>query len=482
MNDFFDQLLRTSNPILFFLLALMVQSILICLYGALIYGALFCVKAALSKRMSARANYFSWYALLLSLPLASASWNMPVKVALYACLSSGMRWQIISKTLLLAWSAVVVIQLVSQIALTQKINRAIRHLPAFCDSGHLQEKAKRAVGLKTKRLRILVADFVTSPVSYGVFTTSILLPKDYDSRYSAQELYTLLLHEMVHIKNHDTAKAFFISLAECFLWILRPLNQPFRRDTELLCDNRVIGLDASSPNVYGDLLLKECSHSSAVRGIAFSDSYHTLKYRLEGLFRYKPEPHKAAAWAIGLALLPLIAMVYSYWQPAPWLILSEEYNTQFEVCVEQYDPLFDDTIQTRAIELLTVPQVSANGEIVEVCTTDLEQSPEHIQLQQTFEIVDGSLVIDVRALHEALHPLQEQGIPIGRVIFQSPNFIVDTSDAPIDLLRGLSSFYKQYEFDMTAFADSQTNDDYYTIPLEKRGVEENLYLLIARWL
>ncbi|MDL2300025.1 M56 family metallopeptidase [Clostridiaceae bacterium OttesenSCG-928-D20] len=479
MNNFLEQLLRESNPVLFFLLALMVQSILICIYGALIYGALCCVKSALSKRMSVRANYYSWYALLLSLPLAGASWNTSVKVALYACLTSGMRWQIISKALLLAWSTVVVIRLVSQIALTQKINRAIRHLPAFCDCNHLQEKAARTVGLKSKRLRVLVADFVTSPVSYGVITKSILLPKDYNSRYSAQELYTLLLHEMVHIKNHDTVKAFFISLAECFLWILRSLNKPFRRDTELLCDNRVMGLDGSGRNAYGDLLLKECSHSSAVRGIAFSDSYHTLKYRLEGLFQYKPEPRKAAVWAIGLALLPLIAMVYSYWQPAPWLIFSEEYNTQFEVYIEQYDPQFDDTIQTRAIELLTVPQASADGEIVEVCTTDLEQSSEHIQLQQTFKITDGQLVIDVRALQDALYPLQEQGIPVSRVIFQSPNFIVDTSDAPIELLRGLSSSYKQYEFDMTAFADSETH---YTIPLEKRGVEENLYLLIARWL
>ncbi|MGF6375934.1 beta-lactamase regulating signal transducer with metallopeptidase domain [Clostridiales Family XIII bacterium PM5-7] len=481
MINFLEQLLRESNPILFFLLALMVQSILICIYGGLIYGALCCVKTALSERISVRANYFSWYVLLLSLPLAGASWNIPVKVALYACLSSGLKWQMISKGLLLAWSAIVVIRLVSQIALTQKINRAIRHLPTFRDSDHLQEKAKRSAQLKSKRLRVLIADFVTSPVSYGVFTKSILLPKDYESRYSEQELYTLLLHEMVHIKNHDTIKAFFISLAECFLWILRPLNKPFRRDTELLCDNQVMGMDASDRNAYGDLLIKECSHSSAVRGIAFSDSYHTLKYRLEGLYRYKPEPHKATVWAIGLILLPLIAMVYSYLQPAPWLILSEEYNTDFDVYVEQYDPLFDDTIQTRAIDLLTVPKASTDGEVVEVCTTDAEQSPEYIQLQQSFKIVDGNLVIDVPALQETLRPLQEKGIPLERVVFRSPNFIVDTSDAPIALLQGQMSYSKQYEIDITAFADKKTVDEY-IIPLEKRGVTEYLYLLIARWL
>lgn len=481
MNDFFEQLLRADNPILFFLLALMVQSILICIYGALIYGVLCCVKAVLSKRMSVRALYFSWYALLLSLPLASASWNVPVKVSLYACLNSGMKWSIISKGLLIIWSSVVLFRLVSQIALTRKINRGIRHLSTFHDSNHLQKRAMCTVGLKTKRLRILVADFVTSPVSYGVFAKSVLLPKDYESRYSAQELYTLLLHEMMHLKNHDTAKAFFISLAECFFWVLRPLNKPFRRDTELLCDNRVMGLDTSSRNAYGDLLLKECSNSSAVRGIAFSDSYHTLKFRLDGLFRYKPESPKIAIWAIGLVLIPLVTMVFSYLQPAPWLVLSEEYNSQFEIYVEQYDPLVGDTIQTRAVELLTKPQEATNGELVEVCTADLEASPEHSLLQQTFEIDDDNLVIDVQALQKALRPLKEQGIPISNVVFQSPNFIVDTCEAPINLLQGQLSSFKQYDIDVTAFTDGKA-DDYYTIPLENRGVEENLYLLIARWL
>lgn len=480
MADFFAQLFDASNPALFFLLALMVQSMLVCVYGALLYGALCLAKAALSKWMSARAHYFGWYVLLLGLPLASAGWNDPVKVALYACLGAGTGWRMLSGALLAAWVVAVVSQLVSQIVLTLKTNRAIHHLPAFCDDGRLQERAMAAVGLKTKRLRILVADFVTSPVSYGVFTKSILLPKDYGSRYLAQEQYTLLLHEMLHLKNRDTVKAFFISLAECFFWILRPLRGPFRRDTELLCDNRVMGLDGAGPSAYGDLLLKACSPGAAVRGIAFSDSYHTLKYRLEGLFRYKPEPRKAALWAIGLALLPLLSMVYSYLRPAPWLVFDQGYNTQFEIYIEQQGPPHDGTIQTRAVELLTAPQTSANGEVLEVCTADLEQSPEHAQLQQTFAVHGEELVVDVRALQEALRPLQGRGIATSRVVFQSPNFVLDTCDAPFNRLRAQSSFSKQYVLDMAALSASEA-DAVCTIPLEQRGLEEQLYLWVARW-
>lgn len=481
MNNFLDQLFWNNVPLLVLLFSLMAQSILICIYAALIYAALRGIKAALSKQLSVRANYFSWYLLLLSLPLAGAHWNDPMKAAFYGCLTSGIRWRNLAMVLAFAWLAAVMMQLAAQIALTQKINRAIKHLPVFYDAERLQSKAAETVGLGAKRVQVLIADFVTSPVSYGVFTKSILLPDDYESRYCARELYTLLLHEMIHIKNNDTVKAFFISLAECFLWVLRPLNKLFRRDTELLCDNRVMGLDASGRSAYGDLLLKECSHSGRVRGIAFSDSYHTLQYRLDGLFRYQPEPHKGALLPMATALLLLLALIYSYWRPAEWLVLEEGYNAQFEIFIEHYDPLHDETVWTRAAELLTAPQASASGELVEVSTTALEQSPKHTQLQQAYEVSGGQLIIDAQAMQEALRPIETQEIPINRVAFRSPNFIIDTCAAPIALLQGQWISTKEYTLDMAALADSEAKEGACSVPLERRGAKENLYLLIARW-
>lgn len=477
MNDFFEGIFASNIPIMFLLLALMVWSALVCVYGGLIYSLLWGIKKAFFKRMSVRARYFSWYLLLLSLPLAGAGWNEPIKVAFYACLTSVGRWQIICKAVVILWTVVVAVKLIRQTVLTVRVSQLMKGLPAY--RGSLKNKAAATVGLKPKRLKILVAGFVTSPVSYGVFTKKILLPEDYQKRYSSEELYTLLLHEMVHIKNRDTVKLFFMGFAGCFLWALPLFRKAFSRDTELLCDNRVLGLNLSCRNSYGDLLVKECANGGGTRGIAFSDSYNTLKYRLEGLFRYKPEKGKGAAWAIIVALIPVVTMVFSYWQPASWLIFDEGYNRQFEVLIEHDNPGHNEIIYTNAIELLSLPEVYADGEMVEKCTYEFEQSPKYKQLQQAFWLSGRDLHIDIKALKEILNPLFEEGV-IMNVVFRSPNMVIDTCSAPVEWLQWQNSSYKDYIVPAELFTD--TEEGSYIVSLEERGLEENLYLLAARWL
>ncbi|MGF7012117.1 beta-lactamase regulating signal transducer with metallopeptidase domain [Lachnospiraceae bacterium PF1-22] len=467
----------------FFLLSsLMMYALLVCVYSALLYGVIFAVRKILANHLSVRASYFSWYALLLSFPLAGGSWNDPLKLALYGSLSSGFRVQLICKTIILLWVIAVAIQLLPTITGSRSLKRAGKCLPNFPDSGNLLAKAEDVLGLKTRRIRVQIADFIPSPISFGVITKTILLPADYEDRYTEKELYTLLLHELTHIKNHDTIKLFFFSYGECFFWTLRPLAKYFRRDTELFCDNQVLGLGVANQVSYGELLVKECSGEGALKGLAFSDSYLTLKYRIDGLFKYQPERNKITCWAAVIILIPLLALVYSYFQPASWLTLDSGYNTKFEVRVEHYDPLYDEVIWTDATDLLLTPQTIVDGEFVEKSSSALEQSAEYEQLQEAFEVVDNELVIDTRALKEVLQPLLELEYPITHVIFRSPNIMIDTCRAPIERFKGQTSSAKDYVVEIKTLTDMKEKDGLYRIPLENRGFEENLYLFIARFL
>lgn len=165
-------------------------------------------------------------------------------------------------------------------------------------------KAALSLGIQTKNLRVALAE-LSSPVSYGVRKKTILLPKNFDEKYTQEHQYLLLLHELAHIKNHDTLKLFLFNFWECFIRLPKSILCDFKRDTEILCDNKVIGAQKGVRDAYGDLLLQEGTNDNKVRGFAFSDSFYTLKSRLDALYQYTPEKHRRTLFT---TVIPVILL------------------------------------------------------------------------------------------------------------------------------------------------------------------------------
>lgn len=97
--------------------------------------------------------------------------------------------------------------------------------------------------LITKRLiDIRVCEFITSPLTYGIFKPVILLPKHTDWK-NHKKLYYILIHEYIHIKHFDALIKLMLAIALCvhwfnpLVWIMYVLAN---RDIELLCDETVI--------------------------------------------------------------------------------------------------------------------------------------------------------------------------------------------------------------------------------------------------
>lgn len=96
-----------------------------------------------------------------------------------------------------------------------------------------------------RRVRLRESDYITSPITYGVFRPVILLPSGFFQMAEEQELTHVLLHEMVHIRRFDALAKLVFTAAVCvywfnpLVWIMWVLAD---RDMELACDEAVVGI------------------------------------------------------------------------------------------------------------------------------------------------------------------------------------------------------------------------------------------------
>ena len=126
-------------------------------------------------------------------------------------------------------------------------------------------------------IRVYVSDRISSPLTFGFFHQKVLLPKSY-MNLSREQLKFILIHEKIHIDNHDNLNKFFIIAAVCIHWF-----NPFawlmymccNRDLEMACDEKVIRQVGESgreqyANVLISLASKKVIGESAYSGFARS--------------------------------------------------------------------------------------------------------------------------------------------------------------------------------------------------------------------
>ncbi len=140
-----------------------------------------------------------------------------------------------------------------------------------------------------KKVNILVDPKCKTPYVIGFLKPIIVLPcREYDEK----ELEILLIHEIAHIKRHDTLLIFCAYLAIAMHWF-NPASyiiyRNLRKDLELCCDYEALqGKDKKYRYEYCSAILKEISVSEQknyVLGTGFSDSKSTLKRRFDLVLR-----------------------------------------------------------------------------------------------------------------------------------------------------------------------------------------------------
>ena len=118
------------------------------------------------------------------------------------------------------------------------------------------------------------------PSVIGVMQPRIVLPSDFNQRYSQEEQNLVLTHEQVHLSRGDTRINLLATLLQCVFWynpLLHWAGGRFRFDQELSADANVLSKFPSSRKPYADAMLKTQMASFGLPVTCHWQAHHPLK-------------------------------------------------------------------------------------------------------------------------------------------------------------------------------------------------------------
>jgi beta-lactamase regulating signal transducer with metallopeptidase domain len=166
------------------------------------------------------------------------------------------------------------------------------------------------------------------PAVVGVFAPRILVPADFDQRFSPREREVVLAHERNHIAQGDPRINAGVLIWQCLNWF-NPLAHVaarlLRLDQEFACDAAVMARFPKARRSYAEAMLKAQTASMALPLGCYwpASATSALEQRLVLLRTPAPSPGRHALGAGGAVLLALLTSL-AVWgaQPVRHVILQ----------------------------------------------------------------------------------------------------------------------------------------------------------------
>ena len=147
------------------------------------------------------------------------------------------------------------------------------------------------------------------PALVGIFRPKVILPVDFEARYTLEEQSLVLAHESTHLRHQDALWNALVALIRSLFWF-NPLvhlgASRFRVDQELACDAAVIRSYPHSRRAYAAAMLKTQLADSWLPVGCHWHSAHPLKERIEML---KQAPPGSLRRNCGRALVALASVL-----------------------------------------------------------------------------------------------------------------------------------------------------------------------------
>jgi beta-lactamase regulating signal transducer with metallopeptidase domain len=179
----------------------------------------------------------------------------------------------------------------------------------------LLERLAQRLGCETAP-DLILSERVTSPFLCGVFRPRIVLPASLPGALQAEELESVLLHELVHWKRGDVVIGWAQVASQALFWF-HPLvwfaNSRVRHERESACDEAALALGQPGPEKYGESLLKVLlaargRSAAAVGYLGIFERNTKLQRRLEDIMNLEKKNRKLGAW--GWTFIALFAVAF----------------------------------------------------------------------------------------------------------------------------------------------------------------------------
>jgi len=267
------------------------------------------LRRPLRAAFGANAAYTLWALLPLAVmaaslparvvPVAAAEADVRVGIGAVAgnVQAAGIAW---SAWLLSAWLAGAIALATWQAMAQRRFRHSMGTVRPGVD-GHF--RAERSAGL---------------PAVVGL-RARIVLPADFEARYSAGERDLILAHERIHLARRDVLGNALLAALRCVYWF-NPLAwiaaDRFRRDQELACDESVVARHPHARRLYGEAMVKTQLSAMPAPLACHWFGGHPIKERIVMLKRPIPGPRRVAA---GLALVTVVVAgtAYAAWAARP---------------------------------------------------------------------------------------------------------------------------------------------------------------------
>jgi TonB family protein len=163
------------------------------------------------------------------------------------------------------------------------------------------------------------------PAAIGLWKPAIVLPADFDARYSNEQRALMVAHERMHIVRGDLHANALTAAMRCVFWfnpLLHVAARQFRHDQELACDLRVIARHPHARRAYGEAMFKTqlALHPSAL-GCHWGS--HPLKERIAMLKQPVPSLKRRTGGAVLVGVLALGAG-FAAWSAQPARVVASQ--------------------------------------------------------------------------------------------------------------------------------------------------------------
>lgn len=168
------------------------------------------------------------------------------------------------KFMIITWEIGTAIMIGYIIFMLGYFNKKLRRIP-MCEDVEIKEmleSCKRKIGIKRA---VKIKQYDGSSMVTGIISPTVLI----GNNYNEQELEQVLIHELYHLKNKDTLTNLFALMFLSINWY-NPIVWIgffiFKKDTEILCDERVVSLIRNKKE-YATLLMKSINNNYNLNAI-----------------------------------------------------------------------------------------------------------------------------------------------------------------------------------------------------------------------